>query len=322
MKAIIYRRYGTPEVMQLREQPVPIAGKGQVRVKVHATAINDWDWTLLRGQPHLLRLFSGPFKPKITILGTEVAGVVEALGEGVTRFAVGDRVYGDLSEAGFGGFADYVSVPENAVHPMTANMTFEQAAALPHAGLLALQGLVGAGAIRHGDRVLINGAGGGVGAIGLGIAKTYGCRVTGVDKASKLGALNAMGFDDTLDYEQTDFTRYGQRYDLVLDAKTTHSPLRYLNAPEPGGRYVSVGGYLPKLFQLFCASPVIRKVTNKQLIILALKPNQGLDRLNDLFESGALNCMIDGPFALTDVPAAMARFGRADHLGKIVISVV
>lgn len=322
MKAIIYRRYGTPEVMQLREQPVPIAGKGQVRVKVHATAINDWDWTLLRGQPHLLRLFSGPFKPKITILGTEVAGVVEALGEGVTRFAVGDRVYGDLSEAGFGGFADYVSVPENAVHPMTTNMTFEQAATLPHAGLLALQGLVGAGAIRHGDRVLINGAGGGVGAIGLGIAKTYGCSVTGVDKASKLGALNAMGFDDTLDYEQTDFTRYGQRYDLVLDAKTTHSPLRYLNALEPGGRYVSVGGYLPKLFQLFCAGPVIRKVTNKQLIILALKPNQGLDRLNDLFESGALHCMIDGPFALTDVPAAMARFGRADHLGKIVISVV
>jgi len=322
MKTIIYRRYGTPEVMQLREQPVPIAGKGQVRVKVHATAINDWDWTLLRGQPLILRLLSGPFKPKTSILGTEVAGVVAALGNGVTGFAVGDRVYGDLSEAGFGGFAEYVSVPEKAVHPMTANMTFEQAAALPHAGLLALQGLVDVGGIRQGDRVLINGAGGGVGAIGLGIAKAFGCKVTGVDKASKLGALNAMGFDDTLDYEQTDFTRQGQRYDLVLDAKTTRSPLRYLKVLEPGGRYVSVGGYLPKLFQLFCAGPVVRRVTNKQLNILALKPNQGLDRLNDLFESGALNCMIDGPFDLADVPAAMARFGRADHLGKIVISVV
>ncbi len=322
MKSIIYRRYGTPEVMQLLEQPEPIAARDQVLVKVHATAINDWDWTLLRGQPLILRLLSGPFKPKTSILGTEVAGVVAALGDGVTGFSVGDRVYGDLSEAGFGGFAEYVSVPEKAVHPMTANMTFEQAAALPHAGLLALQGLVDVGGIRQGDRVLINGAGGGVGAIGLGIAKAFGCKVTGVDKASKLGALNAMGFDDTLDYEQTDFTRHGQRYDLVLDAKTTRSPLRYLKALEPGGRYVSVGGYLPKLFQLFCAGPVIRKVTNKQLKILALKPNQGLDRLKDLFESGALNCMIDGPFALADVPAAMARFGRADHLGKIVISVV
>lgn len=322
MKAIIYRRYGMPDVMQLTDQPMPVAAKGQVLIGVHATAINDWDWTLLRGQPYVLRLLSGPFKPKTTILGTEVAGVVAALGEGVNHLAVGDRVYGDLSEAGFGGFADYVSVPEKAVHPMSANMTFEQAAALPHAGLLALQGLVEVGGIRQGDRVLINGAGGGVGAIGLGIAKTYGCRVTGVDKASKLGALKAMGFDDTLDYEQMDFTRYGERYDLVLDAKTTRSPWQYLKALEPGGRYVSVGGYLPKLFQLFCAGPVIRKVTGKQVRLLALKPNQGLDRLNDMFESGALSCMIDGPFALADVPAAMARFGRADHQGKIVISVV
>lgn len=322
MKAVVYTRYGTPDVMQVCEQPRPDVATGQVLVKVHATTVNDWDWTLLRGKPHVLRLLSGPFKPKTKILGTEVAGVVKTLGEGVTRFAIGERVYGDLSDAGFGGFAEYVSVSDEALYPMSAGMTFEQAAALPHAGLLALQGLVDIGGIRKADRVLINGAGGGVGAIGLGIAKTYGCEVTGVDKASKLSAMTAMGFDETLDYEQTDFTTVGKRYDLVLDAKTTRSPFQYLNALNANGRYVTVGGYLPSLFQIACMGSVIGRLSKKQLRILALKPNRGLDRINRLFEAGALSCMIDGPFALADVPAAMERFGRADHVGKVVISVV
>lgn len=322
MKAVVYTRYGTPDVMQLCERPLPVPKKGEVLVKVHTTTINDWDWTLLSGKPHVLRLMSGPIKPKISILGTEVAGVVETLGEGVTQFAPGDRVYGDLSEAGFGGYAEYVCVPQSELYPMSAGMTFEQAVALPHAGLLALQGLVDIGHIRKGESVLINGAGGGVGAIGLGIAKTYGCDVTGVDKASKLTAMQAMGFDETLDYEQTDFTTAGKRYDLILDAKTTRSPVNYLNALKPDGRYVTVGGYLPKLFQIFCLGPVIGRVTNKQVKILALKPNKGLDRINALFESGALGCVIDGPFAFADLPAAMERFGRADHMGKVVINVV
>lgn len=322
MKAVAYTRYGTPDVLQLCERPVPEPKQGQVLVKVHATTINDWDWTLLRGKPHLLRLMSGPIKPKIPVLGTEIAGVVVARGEGVTQFATGDRVYGDLSEAGFGGFAEYVCVPVSELHVMSPGMTFEQAAALPHAGLLALQGLIDIGAIRQGDRVLINGAGGGVGALGLGIAKTYGCKVTGVDKASKLNAMNAMGFDETLDYQQTDFTSYGQRYDLILDAKTTRSPFNYLSALNPSGRYVTVGGHLKRLFQMLCVSPVINRLSGKQLKILSLKPNKGLEKINDLFETGALNCVIDGPFALADLPAAMARFGRADHVGKVVVNVV
>ncbi|WP_028671800.1 NAD(P)-dependent alcohol dehydrogenase [Saccharospirillum impatiens] len=321
MKAVVYSRYGTPDVLQLCERPKPEPKRGEVLIRVHATAINDWDWSLLRGKPFPMRLMSGLTHPKIPILGTDIAGVVEALGEGVTALDIGDRVYGDLSEAGFGGFAEYVCVPPTAVGKMPVTMSFEQAVTLPHAGLLALQGLVDVGAIREGESVLINGAGGGVGAIGIGIAKSYGCTVTGVDKASKLAAMVAMGFDETLDYEQVDFTSGINRYDLVLDAKTTRSPLRYLKALKPGGRYVTVGGHLTRLFQVLCLAPVIKPLTGKQLKILSLKPNQGLAALGQLFDAGALTCVIDGPTPLSELSQAMNRFGRADHLGKLVISV-
>ena len=321
MKAIVLTRYGSPNDLTLEEVAVPVPKSGEVLLKVHASAVNDWDWSIVRGRPYLFRLMFGLAKPRTSILGAEVAGTVEALGDGATRFAPGERVYGDLSEGAFGAFAEYVCVPEGALHGMPSGMTFEQAAALPHAGLLAWQGLVEVGAIKQGERVLINGAGGGVGALGLQIAKAKGCEVTGVDKGSKLEALTAMGFDHVVDYQRTDFTATGERYDLILDARTTRSPLRHLRALGPGGRYVSVGGDVSRLLQALLMGWILSKATGKRLAILALRPNQGLDQVNRSFEAGSLAPVIDGPYDLADAPRAVQRFGDADHVGKIVIVV-
>ena len=321
MKAVVLTKYGSPKDLTLEERPVPTPQRGEVLVKVHASAVNDWDWSIVRGRPYLYRLMFGLTKPRTRVLGMEVAGTVEALGDGATRFTSGQRVYGDLSDGTFGAFAEYVCVPEGSLRVMPAGMTFVQAAALPHAGLLAWQGLVEVGGIRQGERVLLNGAGGGVGALALQIAKGYGCEVTGVDKASKLGALSAMGFDHVVDYQRTDFTAAGERYDLILDARTTRSPVRHLRALAPGGRYVSVGGDVSRLLQAAVLGPVLARATGKRLAILALKPNEELERIGELFAAGSLRPVIDGPYDLADAPRAVARFGAADHVGKIVLQV-
>jgi NADPH:quinone reductase-like Zn-dependent oxidoreductase len=321
VKAIVLTRYGSPDVLQLQEVDKPEPKDDEVLVKVHATSVNDWDWCVVRGKPYIYRLMFGLLKPKVTVLGAEVAGTVEAAAGGARRFKPGDHVYGDLSEAGFGGFAEYVCVREDALAPKPAGMSFEQAAALPHAAMLALQGLVDVGRIRQGERVLINGAGGGVGTIGVQIAKQYGAEVTGVDSELKLDTLRARGFDHVIDYRQKDFTRNGKRYDLILDTKTSRSTFSYLRSLNPRGRYVTVGGQVPRLLQTFCTGSLISRVTGKQVRIVALKPNHDLDYINDLFETKGLECEIDGPYPLSDVPRALQHFGDAEHVGKVVISV-
>ena len=321
MKAVVLTKYGPPEGLQLKEVPKPAPGDHEVLIKVRATTVNDWDWCFTRGKPRLYRLLFGFFRPKVEILGAEVAGQVEAVGSNVTKFQPGDDVYGDISEAGFGGFAEYVCVREDALGRKPPGMTFEQAAALPHAAMLALQGLVDVGQIRQGERVLINGAGGGVGTIGVQIAKEYGAEVTGVDSALKLDTLRSVGFDHVIDYRREDFTRNGQHYDLILDTKTNRSTFRYLRSLNPGGRYVTVGGQLPRLLQAFCMGPLISRVSGKHVRIVALKPNKDLGYVNDLFETNGLECVIDGPYQLSDVPQAVQRFGEAKHVGKVVITV-
>jgi NADPH:quinone reductase-like Zn-dependent oxidoreductase len=292
-----------------------------VLVKVHATSINDIDWSMVRGKPHIYRLLFGVGKPKFKIPGAEVAGIVEALGAGATGFKVGDRVYGDLSESGFGGFAEYVCVPESALTIMPTGLSFEQAAATPHAAMLAWQGLVDLGKIRQGERVLINGAGGGVGMFAVQIAKQYGCEVTGVDRDFKLDALTSLGFDKVIDFQKTDFTQNENSYDLILDAKSTRAPGRYLKALKPGGRYVTVGGHLPKLLHILFAGLALKVLglSTKRLQVLALKPNHGMAHINSIFEARGLKCLIDGPFALDQVPKALEHFGKGDHIGKVVI---
>jgi NADPH:quinone reductase-like Zn-dependent oxidoreductase len=322
MKAIILSRYGSPRnCLSLEEVPKPAPREHEVLVRVRASTVNDVDWCFVRGKPQVYRLFFGLLRPKLAVLGAEVAGTVEAVGTQVKKFAPGDEVYGDLSEAGCGGFGEYVCVNETALVRKPPGITFEQAAAAPHAGMLAWQGLVEVGGIRHGETVLINGAGGGVGILGVQIAKRFGAEVTGVDGALKLPTLRSAGFDHVIDYAQEDFTRSGRRYHLILDTKTTRSPFRFLGSLHPGGRYVTVGGQVPRLLQAALAGPLIGQVTGKKVRVVALKPNRQLDQLNKLFELGALKSVIDGPYPLPDVPAAIQRFGDGKHIGKIVITV-
>lgn len=290
-------------------------------VRIHATSVNDWDWSIVRGKPFYIRLLCGLLKPKVAILGCEIAGRVEAIGTGVDTFQRGDSVYGDISESGFGGFAEYVCVKQEALVRKPDSMSFEQATAMPHAATLALQGLKDVGQLKANQSLLINGAGGGVGFLGIQIARVMGAKhVAGVDHAKKLDAMQTLGFDERIDYTQEDFTQSGKRYDLILDTKTNRSPFRYLKALKPKGVYVTVGGTATRLLQSFLLGPIIALFSKRRTKIVALKTNQDLDRINDLFESGKLRPIIDGPYPFSELPAAVQRFGEAHHHGKVVIS--
>ena len=319
MKALVRDRYGLPDVLEFREveRPVPLAG--EVLVRVHAASINDWDWGLLQGP-------SMPFSraaPK-RILGSDVAGRVAAVGSDVQRFHVGDEVYGDLSRfgsGGWGGFAQYVCAREGALVAKPAGMTFEQAAALPQAGQLAVQGLAANGPLQPGQKILINGAGGGVGTIGVQLAKVVGVEVTGVDRASKHDMMRSIGFDHVIDYEKEDFTRTGRRYDLVLDTKTNRPPAEYLRALTPHGTYATVGGEsMPLLFKTLIFGWWTRRTSRKSLRLIGLKANRDLPYLNERFEAGHLVPVIDGPYPLSRGADALRHFGTGQHKGKIVIT--
>ncbi len=325
MKAIVHTKYGPPHVLQLKEVAKPVPGEYEVLVKIYATAVNDYDWSLVRGKPYPYRLMYGMLKPKNQIPGMELSGVVEAIGAKVTAFRPGDAVYGDISEYGFGSFAEYICVNEKALVLKPDKMTFEEAAAIPHAVLLAVQGLIDIGKIKQGQKILINGAGGGVGTFGLQLSRLYGAEVTGVDTGEKLKMMKEMGFDHIIDYKKEDFTsvaaKKGQLYDLILDAKTSHSPFAYARALKPHGKYVTVGGYLPRLLQLLLLKGWVSRVRQKGMHIVALKPNKDLAFVNQLFEEGKIKPFIDGPYTLEDVPRVLQYFGDGKHQGKVVISV-
>ena len=320
MKAVVCRKYGGPSTLKLMEMPVPQPNENEVLVKVMATAVNDWDWALVRGKPLLYRLMFGLFNPKAQVFGVELAGTVEKVGSAVQKFEVGDRVYGDTSEAGFGGWAEFAAVPETALEKIPDSMSYETAASLPHASLLAYQGLVTMGGLKDGQNILINGAGGGVGTLGLQIAKTKDVHITGVDSEEKLSMMLQLGYDEVIDYRRTDFTKTASQYNLILDTKTTRGPLRLLKALKPDGRYITVGGSLTKLLKLGLLKGLIKLVSKKDLSILALKPNKGLESISKLYDQGIINPVIDGPYALEQIPQQLERFGAGEHKGKIVIA--
>ncbi len=320
MKAIVYTTYGPPDVLQLTEIEKPVPKENEVLVKVFAASLNDWDWGLLRGDSLVIRLMNGIGKPKKTILGSDIAGRVEAIGKSVTRFKVGDEVYGDLS-SDWGGFAEYVCARENFLEKKPPGMTFEQAAAIPQAAMLAVQGLIDIGNITNGQKILINGAGGGVGTFGVQIAKLYGAEVTGVDRSEKLDMMCSVGFDHVIDYTKEDFTRNKKQYDLILDTKTNRSVFAYPGTLTPGGTYVNVGGSMPRLFQAFIFGWLVSLIYKKKIRIVALKQNKDLLYMNDLFEKGKLKFIIDGPFSLEEVPNAFRLFGEGKHKGKIVVNI-
>ena len=319
MKAVVYTKYGGPEVLQLKEIEKPSPQDDEVLIKVYAVSINDWDWGLLHGDT-VNRLLYGLRKPKKQILGSDIAGRIEAVGKNETRFKPGDEVYGDLSGK-WGGFAEYVCAPGKSLALKPASMTFEEAAAIPQAAMLAVQGLIGKAKIKPGQKILLNGAGGGVGTFAIQIAKLYGAETTVVDSLPKLDMLRSMGAVHTIDYTKEDFTKSGEQYDLILDVKTNRSLFDCARALKPNGIYATVGGSMARLLQALFVAPWISLFSKKKIGIVALKPNKDLVYMNELFEAGKVKPVIDGHYRLEDVAEAMRLFGKGDHKGKLVISV-
>jgi len=323
MRAIVYHTYGSPDVLKLEEVQKPVPRDDEVLVKVHAASVNAGDWHLLRAKPFLVRLSSGLLKPKNTILGSDIAGRVEAVGRNVKQFQPGDEVFGNTAKYGFGGFAEYVSVPENALVLKPTKISFEEAAAVPQAALTALQGLRDKGHIQPGQKVLIHGASGGVGTFAVQIAKSFGAEVTGVDSTRKLDMLRSIGADHVIDYTQEDFTHNGQRYDLILEVVASRSIFDYKRALSPKGIYVMVGGSLAAILQGFLLGPLISMTGSKKMGSVMWKPNnqEDLAILEELFAAGKVAPVIDRRYPLREVPEAL-RYLEAGHArGKVVITV-
>ena len=319
MRAIVYSKYGTPDDLELKDVDKPVPKDDEVLVKIYAVSINDWDMGLLDGD-FINRMINGFRKPKRKILGSDIAGRIEAIGKNVKQFKPGDEVYGDLSGQ-CGGFAEYVCAKEKLLAPKIAAMSFEEAAAIPQAAMLAVQGLIDKGKIKQGQKLLINGAGGGVGTFGIQIAKLFGVEATGVDSTPKLEMMRSLGFDHVIDYTKEDFTKNGMYYDLILDVKTNRSVFAYARALSQHGVYVTVGGNINRLFEFLLLAPLIRMIHKKRIRLVALRQNKDLIYMNELYKAGKVKPVIDGPYRLDQVPEAFRIFAKGEHKGKMVISI-
>lgn len=322
MKAILYTKYGSPDVLQLKEIEKPIPKEDEVLVKIHSASANAGDWHLLRGKPFMIRIMGfGLLKPKNQILGADIAGRVEAVGKNVKQFQPGDQVFGNLSEYGFGGFAEYVCAKESALVLKPANITFEEVAAVPAAALTALQGLRDQGQIQPGQKVLINGASGGVGTFAVQIAKSFGAEVTGVCSTRNLDMVRSIGADHVIDYTQEDVTKNGQHYDLILDAAAYRSILDYKDILTPNGIYVFVGGSTAQLFQLMFLGSWISMTGSNKIVSLFMEPNhKDLVFIKELLETGKIVPVIDRTYSLRDVPEAIRYLEQGHARGKVVIT--
>ncbi|WP_422079662.1 NAD(P)-dependent alcohol dehydrogenase [Ulvibacterium sp.] len=321
MRAICNEKYGLPHELQLKEMERPIPKPNEVLVEVHAASINSWDWDYLTGKPLIYRLLFGLFGPKHKILGADIAGQIVSIGEKVKLCKPGDLVYGDLSSYNWGGFAEFVCADEKLLSVKPGDLTYEEAAAVPQAGVLALQGLLCNGDIQPGHKVLINGAGGGVGTFAVQLAKLWGAEVTAVDRFEKLELLRALGADHVIDYQQEDFTKSEKKYDLILDVIAQKPLSRYKNVLNPNGALVVVGGSVKLLLKLAVAS-LFSKNSDKKMGILVHKPNrQDLKVLQELLESGKLKPVVDKCFPLDKTTDAFEYYGKGLAKGKIVITI-
>ncbi len=313
----MYDRYGACDVLRVADVPIPSPAEGQVRVKVAATSVNLSDWECLRGSPAYARI-GGLRHPARRTLGSDVAGVVDDVGAGVTRFRPGDQVYGD-NLALKGGFAEYALAPVSALADKPAELTFAEASTIPQAGAIALQGIRAAVA---GSRVLINGAGGGSGTFAIQLCKQLGAHVTGVDNAAKQEFMRSVGADEVIDYDRQDFTRTTQPYDLILDMVAHRSVFAYRRALAPGGRYRCVGGSVATLLRVLTVGAVVGRLTARSIGVLAVKQGPAhFAPLADMCVAGRVKLHIDGLYALDQVPAALARVGEGRALGKVVVGV-
>jgi NADPH:quinone reductase-like Zn-dependent oxidoreductase len=316
VKAVVYERYGRPDVLRVQDVPTPVPAAGQVLVEVAATSINLSDWECLRGSPLYARL-GGLRAPGRPILGSDIAGRVEAVGTGVTRFRQGDEVYGDNLQL-MGGFAQYAVAPESTLALKPDGLTFAQASTIPQAGAIALQGTVGAA---KGRRVLINGGGGGSGSFAIQVAKRLGADVTGVDNAGKLAFMRSLGADEVIDYRRDDFTRDHEPYDLVLDLVAHRSVFACRRALAPGGRYRCVGGSTRALLRVLTIGALVGLVTGRRLGVLAVKQGPPhFEPLAELCVAGNVSIHIDRTIGLDDVPEALAHVGEGHALGKVVVT--
>ena len=323
MKAIVYEKYGPPDVLQLKEVENPTFNEDEVLVKVQAASVNAYDWHLLTADIFLVRLMGGGLnKPKNTILGADIAGRVEAVGRNVKQFRPGDEVFGDISANGNGGFGEYVSVPESALALKPANLSFEEAAAVPMAAVTALQGLRDEGQIQPGQKVLIQGASGGVGTFAVQIAKSFGAEVTAVCSTRNLDQARSLGADHVIDYTQEDFTQNEQQYDLILAVNGYHPISAYKRALNPMGIYVMAGGSTAQIFQAILLGSWMSKTGGKKMGNVSAKPNQkDLYFIKELLESGKVVPVIDRRYSLHEVPEALRYLGEGHARGKVVITV-
>ncbi len=317
MKAVQYTRYGGPEVLEVVDIERPEPKPGEVLIRLHATSINLSDLEILTGTPFYSRLF-GLFRPRIHVLGSDVAGVVVAVGEEVADFKPGDAVYGDVLET-FGGFAEYACAPAKRLQLMPEGLSFELAAALPQAGCIAMQGIRDKGGVKSGDRVLINGGGGGSGTLAIQIAKRLGAEVTAVDNHRKLDLMRQAGADHVLDYETTDFIKSGDRYDLILDLVATRSVFACRRALKPGGRYLMVGGRMASIFQVLILGSLMSLFSSRKSGILAMQPNRDLDQLAAMVLNGELEVFIDRRFPLEETADALQYHADGKTLGKLIV---
>jgi NADPH:quinone reductase-like Zn-dependent oxidoreductase len=321
MMAIAYRCYGSPEVLTLEERARPSPAADEVLVKVHAAAVNPLDWHYMRGSPYLMRLSSGIGAPKDPRMGVDFAGTVEAVGESVTKFKPGDAVFGGKT----GAFAEYLTVREDrAVTLKPDNVTFEQAAAVPIAAITALQALRDKGHVQPGQKVLINGASGGVGTYAVQIAKSYGAEVTGVCSTRNVDLVRSIGADHVIDYTKENFTERDERYDVILDNVGNHSLLKLRHVLKPKGTIVMVGGpkgdWVGPLARPINALLVSPFVDEKFLMILAEFNQADMDVLGELMRTGKMTSVIDRQYTLREVPAAIGYVEEGRARGKVVIN--
>ena len=323
MKAIVYRRYGSPDVLRCEQVERPAPGPRDLLVRVHASSLNAADLEYLHGTPFAARMGSGILRPRRRVLGFDVAGVVAEVGADATRFRSGDRVFADLFNQGFGAFAEYACAPETAFASMPPSLSFEEAATLPHSGILAIQGLLRGEHIEPRQKVLINGAGGCVGPFAIQMAKAYGAEVTAVDRGDKLGFLRSLGADHVIDFEREDYTRSGRTYGWILDLAAHRPLLDSRRALAESGRYVMAGGPIGRFFRLVAVGPLLTRGTNRTMGMLMWKPFEpaDVDALIALVESGAVRPVIDRTYPLDDAPEAFRLLESGRTQGKLVIAV-
>lgn len=319
MRALVYDRYGPPEqVLRLEQMPRPQPGPGEVLVRVHAASVNSWDWDRLVGRP--LGRIDAPFRPPFRILGADIAGIVEAIGPDVTTLTIGDAVFGDLTAGKWGGFADYVCAPAKTLALKPETLSFQHAAALPQAGLLAHEALKLRPGLGAGQRVLVVGAGGGAGLFAVQMARATGAAVTGVDRGLKGPVVLAHGADHFIDHQRDDFARSSARYDFIIDMVGSQTVFGYRRALAEGGTLALVGGSLSRILQVVALGNLVGRARRQRMGLAIYQPKTAdLDHLAALATAGVITPVIDSVFPLEQGAAALRRIGSGDHVGKIIV---